>query len=371
MKNWWYDMVLALGQGLKLQIKGKNTLIVLFFGLLLMLVMLLQMEEVKDEKSRIAIGIADESQSELSEKLKEEVAKLDLYEVTEGTEKELVALLKNNQLSAVCVIPEDYVASVMAGKERNLIIIYESTQSEALLVGDILAGILLQDVCLAKGYLTLEKYCETYGIETKMTFSDYKEYVNRLEQESGMEFSFETEYVSVEGETVEKPPQSLIYMQGVLAVFALMTGVIAMYAVLPFQEMVHGRIAGKLRTIPTEKEAFAIGTGISSFLIPVLFAGMFLALLSVKQKISAETTFSLLICTGAYVCVIVCIMLAAARLVSNKTVYQIGMLAMIIVFGIIGLASIVEGVLLPSGMTGWVPNSWYVRQMTELLTYKG
>jgi hypothetical protein len=60
-------------------------------------------------------------------------------------------------------------------------------------------------------------------------------------------------------------------------------------------------------------------------------------------------------------------MLFAAYIIKNHTVYQMGMLAMILVFGIFGLVSLVEGLLVPEGTADWIPNGWYVRKMTELL----
>lgn len=371
MKNWWKDVFLAVWHSLKLQWKGKNTPVILCLGLVLMTGMLLEMDEVKEEKSRIVIGMVDEDQSYLSEKLRQETGNLDLYKVVDGLEKELIAMLRANELSAVCVIPKGYESSVMEGKERNLVTIYESSRSEALLVGDILAGILMQDICVAKGYLTLEEYCEKNTVENELSFQEYREYTEELLKEEGMNFRFDVEYISVEGEQVERPAQSLVYTQGILAVFALITGVLAMYAVLPFQQMLHGEMKKKLLTLPVLRGAYAVGTAAAAFVLPVMFSVLFLGIFSTRQGFFAEQTFSLLVCTGGYVCGIVCIMLVLSCLISNKTVYQTGMLVMLFVFGIAGLVSVVEGVFIPEGMTAWIPNSRFVRQVTELLSYKG
>jgi hypothetical protein len=59
-------------------------------------------------------------------------------------------------------------------------------------------------------------------------------------------------------------------------------------------------------------------------------------------------------------------MLFAAYIIKNHTVYQMGMLAMILLFGVFGFISVVDGLLVPEGTAVWVPNGWFVRKMTEL-----
>ena len=81
----------------------------------------------------------------------------------------------------------------------------------------------------------------------------------------------------------------------------------------------------------------------------------------------AQKLISLHICTMLYICVIVCMMLLAAYIIKSQTVYQMGMLAMILIFGVCGLVSLVDGLLLPEGTVTWVPNGWFVRRMTEIL----
>jgi len=93
---------------------------------------------------------------------------------------------------------------------------------------------------------------------------------------------------------------------------------------------------------------------------------LFLGCLIWQNNADFSNFYSLLVCTGGYVCVIVCIMLVASMGIRNQTVYQMGMLATILVFGVFGLISLAEGILVPEGTVLWVPNSWYVRKMTEL-----
>lgn len=367
MRNWFREVWLAMGYSLKLLLKGKKTLILLTAGVVVLVAMLLSMDEVKEEKSKISIGMVDDDNTEFSRQVIAAMGELELYEVTTGNEEELVELLQQGELSAVCVLKKGFASSVERGKTNKLVTIYETADGGALLVGDILAGVMMQEICMAKSYQTLVSYEKKTGKETTLSLEEYRNYVEELLAAGETEFSFDVTYLSAENKSVGKPSQSLIYEQAIFAVFALMAGILAVYAVLPFRQLRYGRVAAKLKTLPVHGSALYIGSAMGAFVIPAVFGVVFLACFSVRNELEASQIISLLICTAVYVCVIVCMMLLAAYGIQSQTVYQMGMLAMIFVFGICGLVSLVDGLLLPEGTVTWVPNGWYVRRMTELL----
>ena len=256
---------------------------------------------------------------------------------------------------------------IQRGDTSDLVAIYEAASGEALLLGDILAGVMMQEICEAKSYQTLLSYAEKAGKEIQISAEEYKGYSDKILQSGDAEFFFEVTYVEENGTVSEKPSQAVIYEQAIVAVFALMTGVISIYSVLPFRQMRYGRLAERMKTLPVHNSALYAGSALAGLLIPMVFGGLFLLCLALRHRIGFLQIISLLICTMVYSCVIVCMMLLAAYLIKNHTVYQMGMLAMILLFGIFGLVSLVEGLLIPEGMTDWVPNGWYVRKMTELL----
>jgi len=366
MMQWMREVCVTVSLSLKMLLKGKRMVFLLMGSLVLLTTMLLGMDSVKEEKSRISIGIADEDGSELSMAVIADMQKMDLYEVYTGEEEELLERLKNGELSAVCVIKKSFTKSVGKGKTNRLVTIYETENSSALLLGDILAGVMMEEICTAKGYQTLESYEKKAGMEQGMSLEEYRKYVKKVYEEGGTEFSFDVEYVTAAGEKAEKPSQTVIYEQAVFAVFALMAGVVSVYAVLPFWTLVHGKVAERLKTLPFHGSALYVGSALAGFLLPMLLGGLFLLCLTMRYEFDFSKIISLLVCTFVYICVIVCIMLVAATGIKNQTVYQMGMLAMILVFGCLGLVSLVDGLLVPSGTTGWVPNGWYVRQITEL-----
>ena len=367
MGRWWKDVGMVMGQCIRVLLKGKQTLVLLTVGMVVLIAMLLCLDGAKEEKSRISIGMADEDNSPLSTDVISGMQQLDLYDVTVGKEKELLQALKAGELEAVCVFKEGYEAAVEAGNTGKLVTIYETEHSAALLVGDILAGVMMQEICTAKGYLTLKKYMEESDRELQQTLSEYRQYVSSVLLAEEDAFSFDVTYLSADAEVVSKPAQKLIYEQAIFAVFALMAGLLAVYTVLPFRRMCHGNLAKRVKTLPVQAGAVYVGNVLGALVLPFLFGGVFLACFFVRNKIEISTFFSLLICTLGYLCVIVCIMLVAAYGIQSQRVYQMGMLAIILIFGILGLASLVDGLLLPEGTTAWVPNGWYVRRVTELL----
>jgi len=365
--QWRKDLCNALLLHVRLLLKKYSTWLLLCISFLILGTMLLYMEDAKDEKSRIAIGICDKDQSEMSKMITGELAKLELYLATEGTEQELTTLLREGKLSAVCVIKKGFETSVLEGKTDKLIALYETENGGALLLPDILAGVMMRDVCVAKSYELLREYMKKTGREFTLTREEYREYLAKTMKESGVAFTFDVTYLMPEsGEEQSAPLQSLIYQQAVFAVFALLAGMVSIYSVLPFWDVCHGKINSRVKTLPVKRSAWYAGSCLGAVFVPGIFSLMFGIGLFLKNPDTNMKFGSFLVCTMTYLCVIVIIMLVAAAGIKSSMVYQMGMLAMMLVFGIFGLVSMIDGLFLPEGISGWVPNGWYVKKMTEL-----
>ena len=360
------EMLLVMRYSLKLLLAGKRMIFLLVSGLVILIAMLMSMEEVKEEKSKISVGIADQSNTELSSMIIEAMQQKDLYGIILGSEDELVEKLKCGEVSAVCVFKRNFADNIIKGKTKNLVTMYETNDNRALLLGDVLAGTMMQEICTAKGYQTLLKYQKKAGNEEMLSVEEYREYVNNVLTEEGTKFSFEITYVNPKKEEVEKPSQSIVYQQAIYAVFALMLGLVSIYAVLPFRQMKHGRLAERIKTLPFYGISMYAGSALAALLVTFAFGASFLICLYWKNKMEISEIISLLICTMVYICVIVCLMLFATYIIKNHTVYQMGMLAMILLFGVFGFISVADGLLVPEGTAVWVPNGWFVRKMTEL-----
>ena len=191
MTDWIREVFLAAGTSLKLMLKGAYTVVLMAFSLALLTVMLLAMDSVKEEKSKIVIGIADEDNSALSAEVIAGMKQKDLYEVVEGEETELTDRLALGELSAVCVLKKNLSKNIYRGKTNNLIILYETNEKEALLLPDVLAGVMMQEICMAKGYDTLTSFEKKRGISQTLSIEEYRDYVDALAAKGEMEFSFD------------------------------------------------------------------------------------------------------------------------------------------------------------------------------------
>ena len=121
MMGWIKETLLAMGYSLKLLLTGKRTVVLLVSGLVILFAMLMSMEEVKEEKSKISVGIADQSNTALSAMIIEAMQQKDLYEIVPGKEDEFVERLKAGEVSAVCVFKRNFADNLRKGKTKNLI----------------------------------------------------------------------------------------------------------------------------------------------------------------------------------------------------------------------------------------------------------
>ena len=255
MISWIREVFLSAGVSIKMMFRGCYTVIVMVVSLILLAAMLLSMDSGKEEKSKIVIGLADEEKSILSAEIIAGMKQKDLYEVVEGEEPELKERLAAGELSAVCVLNKSFSKNIYRGKTNRLVKIYETGNKEALLLSDILAGVMMEEICTSKSYQTLTSYEKKRGKEQSMTLEEYREYVHKLFAEEGMEFSFDVEYMATDGKRKEKPSQSVIYEQAVFAVFALMAGLISIYSVLPFRSFLYGTASHRVRALPVRVSA--------------------------------------------------------------------------------------------------------------------
>lgn len=349
----------------KLLLRGKETWVLLVLGFVLLFSMLFSMDEVKEEKSRIVVGIADEDGSEFSARVILRLKELDGYEIIEGGREELLAGLVKGEYSVVCVIRKGYEENVMADDTDDLVFVYE-TEQKALLFTDVLAGAMIQEICSAKSYLLFREYMEQKDGAFFETAEEYRTYMEAYFSKSMFDFSFDVEYISADGEESKKPENAVIYLQAIFAIAAMMMGVLAVYAAMPYHRLCHGQIADKMATLPGKKSAQVLGAAAGALGLTGMFAVVFLLVFAIRNRQTVSTLCAFLVCTLVYLCVIVGIVFAAATAISSQQVYQIAMMALVLVFGVFGLISIVDGLLLPEGISTWIPNGRYVREMMEI-----
>lgn len=365
MRRWCFYAGRIFVHTWKLLLRGKETWILLGVGIFLLFSMLFSMDEVKEEKSRIVVGIADEDGSEFSGRVILRLKELDGYEIIEGKAEELLLGLTTGEYSVVCVLREGYEEHVRNADTDDLVFVYE-TEQKALLFTDVLAGAMIEEICSAKSYRLFQEYMIKKDGVFLETPEEYSAYMEKYFSKSMFDFSFDVEYVSVSGEESKKPGNEIIYLQAIFAIAAMMMGFLAVYAAMPYHRLCHGRMAEKIATLPGNRSAVLFGAGVADLVLTGGFAIVFLFVFVVRNHSTISTLFAFLICTLLYLCVIVGIAFIAATVISSQQAYQIVMMGLVLVFGVFGLISIVDGLILPEGISTWIPNGRYVREMMEI-----
>lgn len=361
----WHDFYTTCGHALRLLFRSKETRIIFAVSLLLLFSLLYFVEDAKEEKSVIHIGIADEDQSRLSGALLQRVKENEVFLVSEGSLSELTDRLQRGKLAAVFLIKRGYEISIERGEEEKLITLYKTKESEIPLVNDILAGEMMLDICTAKGFIEYSKVMgETE--RTAITKEAYSEYVAQTMSEDIFDFSFQITYLSNEGRQDEEPKNTDIYRQLVLAVAALMMGIVSIYAASPYYNMCHGRASGRVRLLPANGVARLLGCTLAATVTVLFFGTVFLAVICWKDKGTPGEFLSMFLCTAGFCGGIVLIAIFAARVCKSFTSYQLTMLVLMVLFGIVGMISVFDGLLWQSEWLRLIPHDWYVRQMMNL-----
>lgn len=363
MKHWLSELYHTFLFVWKLLFRGKETICLLLLGFVLLISMLSAMDEVKEEKSLISVGIADEDRSELSGRVIERIQAIEGYEWLVGEQEALLELLRQGEVTAVCVLRSGYEEQIYKGRPKDRVMLYDNGQGNFLL-SDVLAGAMLPEICLNLSYETYEKYCKKEGMELPPP-EEYEAFVLTYYDEDMFNFSFDMEFVSVSGEQHRAPSNSDIYVQAIFAIMAVMTGFLLIYTMAPYHRLVHGKLADKVRTLPRSFGAGACGCVLAGGSVAVIFCTAFLILFGIRNELSQKTMLSCFTATLLYVVIMVSILMFMGRWISSFNAYQITMVILVVVFGVFGLVSIVDGVLLPEGTTTWIPNGWYVRKMME------
>lgn len=346
----------------RLLLKKKQTLLVFAISLLFFFLLLFFLEEAKEEKSVVFIGVLDEDKTALSEVLMERIRACEVFGVTEAPLNELLAMLQEGKLSAVFVIKKGYEEALARGEERRLITMYEAEGRGIPLIADIVAGEMMYGLCTSKGFLSYEKVMKQSGRESELLSKEaYAVYVMDFLAKEEFDFSFQVEYFDRAGKDAAVPKQTVIYMQVIFAVLSMLLGFLAVYAVVPYMDLCHGRAAKRMRVLPFYKASVLVGSGIAA-LLPVLLLGTAaVVLFALKNRLPFFAGLQMFLYTAAYSSGIVMMTMLFARLWKHAAGYQLFMLAAVAAFG----AAAFLGIAGQPDWTGLSPSSMYVKAMVR------
>ena len=325
-----------------------------------MLLLIGFMEDAKEEKSTIALGIVDEDETGLSGQLVERLKENRLFTVSQGGLSKELEQLGSHKVKAVLLLKSGYEEKLSAGTPEKVITIYETEQGGVPLLRDMIAGEMMADVCTAKGYLEYRRVWQERG-EPPLLAEEYAAYVAEGMQSGRFDFCFETDYLGG-GEKQEKPTPVLIYRQLTFAVAAMLLSLLAVYACVPYYRIRHGKMAERSSLLPASAWTLWTGCAMGAVLLVLAFGILLVVLFSLRDGTFAGALTRFLY-TAGFCGGIVMVAMLSARCCRTLTQYQCGMLFFVFVSGIFGMLSVFDGMLIPEKAADWIPNYWYIRHM--------
>lgn len=353
---------------LRLFFSDRAAFLVFCISVFLFLFCMADLNRGADEMAAIPIGLIDLDGSEKSRELAGKLQNLESFFVRYGTYEELVTLLQDGEIRCILEIKKGYQREISEGKYRELICVYhEEGDNVATLVTDIAAGEMMYDICQAHAYFAYEKL--PTGEKEKFSREEYEAYAASLIGGEDFDFAFEFRFVEDGGSKREEGlKNSLFYRQMIAAMAAMLFSLFAMSAMAGVCQQKESGIT---------RRAFLLGMGRVPETLGNLLACTFLNMVLVAVFavcVGAGTgewkkIFPIFWTSAVFSVMMALIYYLLAKAAGGLFIYQIVGTLILVVLGICGFCSIVEGILLPD-FPKWfhlLPNCAYSRCIIKIL----
>ncbi len=357
---------------------------VILFSFVLFLLLMSSLSFGAEERSNVPIGIMDLDRSETSKVLAEKIKKIPAFYVYEEGEKELNRLLLKEEISGIFIIKEGFEDSVNKGSTEKLVMMkYLEGNKSAKVLSDIFAGPMLYPISLAKGLKEYEalkkpalgnekKEIENSEIQNNwFTGQEYVDYINKLSKASDFDFAFDINMVDLEsGEGALNPlGNSVIYFQVVFGILGMLISFVAMYitvgAVVEKEQGLDAKIKiTLLKPVYLDLSyILALITVLSGFSVGITFIlGRFIDNLTLEKKVTIFVVIFL------YAVIMGMWFMVLGRISKKVSRYQILGTLSILLSGVFGFLSMVEGLIKSRlhGITILLPNRWLIEGITDI-----
>ncbi len=344
---------------LKLLLRDKTALICYGLAVAVIVSVILGLNMHSEERSSLPIGLINEDNSPESENLRKEILKSKALYVYEGSRDYLQSLFLDGYINSLFIIKEGYGDNVKLGNTAELISIYSAEDDKiSTVVGDIIAGCMLFEICIDKTYNRYMALNKLDGIE-KLTYSEYCEYVEELSGDDSFAFSFDVSYIDAgTGATsAHDVTNGMVYRQMIAGMLAMLIMLIAFCSCNAIAGEYESGVRRRLFTIG--RNVFLAGfreiSAVATFMLPMI---ILMSVLFLKCMTGTEVIKLL--------CLNICFMLFGTllfyilvRLSKNVFMYQFVSSFVVIGFGILGFISVFEG-LLGSEIFGATPIAYYI-----------
>jgi len=358
---------------MKLIIKDKLTLLVLFSSILLFSFMLHSLSLSAEDKSALPIGIVDYDHSQNSKELIDRIKEIPALSIIEGSEKKLEILLLDEMINAVFVIEEGYEQQLQRGKVNEVITMYFLTNKKsASIISDIIAGEMMHSICY---YKCLNLYESISFAGVKHTKLEYEDYIQNLQKTSSdFDFAFQMVYVNKENTVINAEPISnvILYKQMIIGILGIFISFIAMFIISSTVKEKELGVSERLRI--SRFHAFKQDCGnfialvLTEGVICLIFTYLICSQAGINDKMLWISLYLLLLLTAA---VMGGVFILISMLVKSMIAFQLISSILILTSGGLGFYAMISGLYdgIVNQIFKFIPNSWLIQGFTDIIVY--
>lgn len=353
---------------LKLYWKDKATVTVFLLVCFCFLFCVFDLNQNAEEKAALQVGIVNLDEGTEGQKLMERLDRVPALLVQTGTWEELEQSMMDGYLRCILEIHPDFSKKLEKGSCKRVITVYhEEGDNVSAVISDIVAGEIMYELCLSRAYRTYEKLPEYE--RQKYTREEYADYTASLLDREEFDFAFEFEFTDTTGKTEKQGlDNSLFYRQAVAAAACMLM------TLLQFTAM-SGVMLEKEQGLHTRSKLICISFGagmagnlLAAAILSMLCSTIFAAAVSFGVQ-DGKVFFSLLWISVIFSVMMALVYYALTVLAQNLLSYQISGAVLLLLTGVSGFCSMVEGVLIGNfpAWFDWIPNVIYLRWFTEII----
>ncbi|MBR4342636.1 MAG: ABC transporter permease [Lachnospiraceae bacterium] len=335
---------------IKLLFRDRTACLCYAVSALVMFCLLLGLASVSEERSAVPIGLVVEDDSKEALDLAESIRNTAAVYVTEGTEEELKEELLNGYINCIFIIDEGYGERVRMSDNDELVTVISGTDDRmSVVIGDIIGGSMLYDICLNKAY----RAYLSVGDNEKLSKEAYNTYVIGLKNDPSFEFSFDVTYRNPDSQKIEESEitNGMIYRQMITGMLAMLLCLMAFVSCNCFCLEYENGVAYRLKELP--------GNRFPSFLMD--FFGIFvytIPLSIIAGFLNADIKGVLYSIVYLGIMCIVCTVLSKS--VKKTEAYQLVGAVLVIGLGILGFVSVFAGIIGGPEFLKYTPNAIYI-----------
>ena len=325
-----------------------------------------------DEGSKLPIAVVDVDNSELSNKLLDNLHNHPSLNVYIKSEKEANKMLKDATIEAVFTIKEGYEESIQNLELDELITVtYLEGSTAGKIISDIYAGEMLYDICMYKAQELLEKSLDDrQAINKDEVMNTFDEYIK--ERQRKYIDIIDISFVDLGNEDIVDAniDNSLIYKQIIMGLMATFISFLLLFGVNSIVRDKELGINSRLKIVANSHWAIVFSNLISVFIVGLVIA-IVLSLLIFRefQLYDINSIINFISLFIAFIFAMTGFLLMIAEFIDRVVVLQICGGISLLIFGIIG-SSVWNQEFINQSYTkilGLVPNSWFVEGMTNIL----